>query len=350
MLDDLKKIHERDAQDALGIAEKEWQQLGHEFTIAPALSVRSIANVVYAGMGGSALAPLIVHTWPKLGKPFEIVRDYDIPAYVGPDTLFIACSYSGNTEETVEALTQAEAAGAQIVVIAGGGKLAEIAKTKNFPLTLLPKVEQPRFAVFYNFKALVTIFTQVGLLTRNMSELTDLADILQTAAAQWVPTVPTKDNLAKQIALECIGKSVVIYSGPKFYAAAYKWKIGFNESAKQIAWCNQFPEFNHNEFLGWSKQPEHKPYTVIDLRSSFEHERIQKRFIVTERLLSGMRPSPLVVEAVGETPLAQLLWTITLGDFVSVYTGILNGVNPSPVELVEKFKKVLSEEVSHENG
>ncbi len=103
------------------------------------------------------------------------------------------------------------------------------------------------------------------------------------------------------------------------------------------------PEFNHNEFLGWTKQPVNKPYAVVELRSNLEHKRTQKRFVVTERLLSGMRPAPIVVEAAGETGLEQLLWASVLGDFVTIYTALLNGVNPTPVDLVEKFKKQMEE-------
>jgi glucose/mannose-6-phosphate isomerase len=139
-----------------------------------------------------------------------------------------------------------------------------------------------------------------------------------------------------------IGKSVVVYGGPKLWPAAYKWKISFNENSKQVAWAGAIPEFNHNEFIGWSKQPHDKPYAVVDLRSHLEHERVQKRFEVTERLLSGLRPAPHVVQAQGATLLEQLLWTVAFGDFVSLYTGILNGLNPAPVELVEKFKKELN--------
>src|SRR5688572_2483361 len=114
MLDDLKYIHERDAQDALGIAEKQWQQLMHEFTLQ--LNPGLVKNIVLAGMGGSALAALMSNTWPDYSVPFEVCRDYEIPAYVGPETLFIASSYSGNTEETISALEQAVAKNAQIVI------------------------------------------------------------------------------------------------------------------------------------------------------------------------------------------------------------------------------------------
>lgn len=343
MLDDLKYIHERDAQDALGIAEKQSQQLLQQFELRGAADIQDVRNVVYAGMGGSALAALLVHTWPKLQIPFEVVREYDLPAYVNEHTLVIAASYSGNTEETLEALQHAETAGAQIAVIAGGGKLQEAAEAKDYLLGILPKAAQPRYAVLANYKLLLTILERVGVLdTAMLGELESAAPFLHQAVQTWLPTVPAASNPAKQLALEAIGKSVVVYGGPKLFPAAYKWKISFNENAKQVAWAGQYPEFNHNEFIGWSKQPVDKPYLVIDLRSSFEHPRVQKRFEVSERLLSGMRPSPEIIEAQGSTVLEQLLWTIALGDFVSLYTGLANGLNPAPVELVEKFKKELN--------
>lgn len=341
MLDDLQKIHERDPQDALGIAEKQWQQLEYTFEVdEPRLDV---TNVVYAGMGGSALAALISRNWPGYAIPFEVVRDYDIPAYVSDKTFFIAASYSGNTEETISALAEAEAKGARIAVIASGGKLQEIAHEKGYPFTLLPGGLQPRHAVLYNLKALVTLLEKAGLVAVDTaeSELHRTAAYVRDSLQAWLPSVPAKDNLAKQIALECMGKSVVIYAGPKLAPAAYKWKISFNENAKHIAWWNQYSEFNHNEFLGWSEQPEQKPYTVIDLRSSLEHPQIQKRFEISARLLSGKRPEPIVVQASGDTLLEQMLSVIALGDFVTLYTAILSNVNPTPVELIEKLKKEL---------
>lgn len=338
MLDDLRYIHERDAQDALGTAAKQYQQLQYEFII------ESIdfepANIVYAGMGGSALAAQLSTTWPGYQVPFEIVRSYDIPRHVSSQTLFIAASYSGNTEETLSALQQAEEAGAHIVIIAGGGKLVEIAKQKAYPLALLPPAGQPRYAVFYNLKALISVLKAAHVVDAAEvdKQLELAAESLRQASEDWLPTVATKDNPAKQLAQELMGKSVVIYSGPKLAPAAYKWKISVNENAKQIAWVNQYPEFNHNEFIGWSKQPVDKPYAVIDLRSSYEHERVQKRFVISEQLLSGMRPTPFVIAIEGDTLLEQLLWTVAFGDFVTMYLALLNGIDPAPVELVERLK------------
>lgn len=342
MLDDLKIIHERDVQDALGVNEKQWQQLltQYDVTIEP----HEYQNIVMAGMGGSALSGQIALVWPSLPLPFEIVRGYDIPQHVGANTLFIASSYSGNTEETLEALRQAEAKGAVIAVMASGGKLGAIAAEKGYPYFQLPEISQPRYAALASLRALLSLFVAARVLDDSvLSELSGVAPWLQEQIQAWIPTVATDKNLAKQLAHEIIGKSVVMYGGPKTYPAAYKWKISFNENAKHVAWVNQYPEFNHNEFIGWTEQPTEKPYTVIDLRSPLEHERVQKRFEVSERLLSGRRPAPQVIVPAGDTLLQQLLWLIALGDFTSLYTAILNGINPTPVDLIESFKKSLND-------
>lgn len=345
MLDDLKLIHERDAQDALGVVAKQWQQLEQVVEPTVSLTAHGVENIVYAGMGGSALAAVMAGVWPNLKVPFVLVRGYSLPAFVNEQTLVICSSYSGNTEETLSSLEAAKAAGAQIVVIAGGGKLAEAAKANQWPLFLLPPSTQPRYNVLSNFKALLTILQSVGVLkdAAVLQELPAATAFLKESIAAWLPTVPTATNSAKKLAQELMGQSIVVYSGPQLYPAAYKWKISFNENAKQVAWVNQLPEFNHNEFIGWSKQPVNKPYAVIDLRSKLEHPRVQKRFEVSAKLLSGLRPQPHVVEAKGQNILQQLLWTSAMGDFVSIYLALLNGLNPAPVDLVEKFKKALDD-------
>lgn len=341
VLDDLKMIHQKDSQDALGTVAKQWTQLKHEFNV-PKIEIVNCKNVVFAGMGGSALAAGIFASWPKVNLPFEIVRNYDLPGYVDGATLFIASSYSGNTEETLSALGQAEIKGCQIVVIAAGGELEKIAESKNYPFFKIPGGLQPRMAVFYNFAALVKLFTLSGLVGQEkLTELHKTADWLGKQSENLLSDVPAAKNRAKQLAQELMGSSVVIYSGPKLYPAAYKWKININENAKSIAWCNQYPEFNHNEFLGWTSHPVDKPYKIVELRSNLEHAQVQKRFAISEKLLSGKRPHPEIINAEGGSELEQLLWSIQLGDFVSVYLALLNGLNPTPVELIERLKSEL---------
>jgi len=343
VLDDLKYIHQKDLSDALGIAEKQWQQLEYKFEL-PNLSF-PIENIVYAGMGGSALSAMISQSWPGYNLPFEVVRNYNLPVYVSNKTLCIITSYSGNTEETLACLEQAKAKSAHIIIIASGGKLEVLAKENDYPMALIPKVEQPRFAALYILKAVTTILEKAGLVVVKDAEqnLHQTGQFLHESIKSWLPTVPTDNNQAKQIAQELMGKSIVVYGGPLLFPAAYKWKISFNENAKQIAWCNQLPEFSHNEMLGWTEQPVQKPYAVIDLRSNLENERIQKRFEVTERLLSGKRPAPIVVQTKGNSLLEQILWSVALGDFVSLYLALLNGLDPTPVDLIEKFKNSLAE-------
>jgi glucose/mannose-6-phosphate isomerase len=341
MLDDLKYIHQKDAQDALGIAERQAAQLSYHYD-KPQIE-GPIDNVVYAGMGGSSLAALLSRSWPGYKVPFEVSRQYHAPAYLSNKSLFIAASYSGNTEETLSAVAEAEAKNAKIVIIAGGGKLEEIANTKGYPFLKLPKAEQPRYAVFYNLIALLAILEAANLINESdvLTQLADAEKFLTETVKAWLPIVPTAQNPAKKLAMELAGKSPVVYGGPLMGPVAYKWKISFNENAKNVAWWGELPEFNHNEFIGWSSHPVDKPYGIIDLRSNLEHERVQKRFEVSERLLSGMRPAPYVVNVEGKTLLEQLVWAVAFGDFVTIYVALLNGVNPAPVDLVEKFKKEL---------
>lgn len=342
MIDDLRYIHEKDTADALGIAGKQWQQLEYVFEL-PQLQFTP-ENIVYAGMGGSALAARLSVTWPGYSVPFEIVSQYHIPAYVSDKTLFIASSYSGNTEEEISCLNEAAEKGAYIIVIASGGKLKDLAAERGHVFVELPTAAQPRYAVLYSFKALVTILERLGLVKENDAEkqVHEAAGFLKETATTWAPDVMTADNPAKQLAKDIAGTNIVVYGGPLMEPAAYKWKISFNENAKNIAWYGVYPEFNHNEFIGWSGWPHDKPYSVIDLRSSLEDSQILKRFEVSARLLSGRRPAPKVVEVKGDTLLEQLLWTVAYGDFVSIYLALLNGVDPAPVDLVERFKKEIA--------
>ncbi len=340
ILDNENVLVQRDPQNALGVATKQSEYFSATFD-AKFTADGEVKNIVWAGMGGSALPMVVAQSWPQTTIPFEIVRNYDIPPYVNQSTLFIASSYSGNTEETLAALSQAEEAGAQIVIVAAGGKLAGIAQEKNYPLFSVPAGIQPRMATFYFVAAFVSIVRDLHITHFDVDELISIGEWLEAKIQAWVGTVPTDQNYAKQLALQLMGKTPIMYAGPKLFPAANKWKICFNENAKNTAWANQYPEFNHNEFIGWSSHPVEKPFAVVEIRSNLEHERVQKRFEVTERLLSGMRPAPIVVVPEGETLLQQLAWGFALGDFVSIYLGILNGVNPTPVELVEKLKKEL---------
>lgn len=342
ILDNPAVVTQRDPQDALGFAAKQPEQLRHHFGLTGHDFGSAIDNVVFAGMGGSSLVAEFVGTFPSLKVPYTVTKGYTLPAFVGERTLVIVASYSGNTEETLSALQEAEEKNAKIAIIAHGGKLIEAARAKSHVIAELPECPQPRTSVFYAYRALCELFVAAKLIDESViAELESVVEPLEKAVEGWVVSVSSGENHAKQIAGQMVGKTPIIYAGPLMYAAAYKWKISVNENAKNTAWSNQLPEFNHNEFIGWSSHPVEKPFAVVDLLSSFEHPRVLRRFEVADRLLSGMRPKAISIEAVGASPLEHLLYLVLLGDFATTYLAILNGVNPTPVELVEKFKREL---------
>ena len=346
MLDDLNVLKQRDPQNALGVATTQWEQVTFESKINNGdHDGREITKVVVAGMGGSALAALIAKAWleERLFIPFEVVREYELPTYVDRSTLVIASSYSGNTEETLACLELAKVQGAQVCVLAAGGKLIKAAQDDDIAHIQIPGGLQPRMAVLFNMRALGSLLVHFGIISLDMlHEITDTATWLHKQSAQWVAESTTDQNQAKQLALLAVGKTPVFYGGRLTGPVAYKWKISWNENAKNVAFWNVYPETNHNEFIGWSSHPVDKPFAVFDLKSAFENPRILKRFEITDRLLSGKRPKAVSVELKGDSVLAQLLWGCILADFVSIYVAILNGVDPTPVDLVEALKKELT--------
>jgi len=343
-LDNENILAQRDPEGALKVAAKQFAQASFDAEVMNKENDgRTITSIVVTGMGGSALAALIAKVWLKndIKVPFEVIRNYDLPAYVGQNTLVIASSYSGNTEETVSALEQAQARGSQIGVISDGGELTVIADGAKIAHVMLPGGLQPRMAVIYNLRALAALFENFGVVSNKSVEIADLSQWLGEQTAAWAPAIPTEHNYAKQLATQAVGKTPVFYGGALTAPAAYKWKISFNENAKNVAFWNEYPEFNHNEMLGWTSHPVEKPFAVFDLISPFEHPQILKRFEISDRLLSGMRPKATVVNLVGDSLIAQLLWASILADYVSIYVAVLNNVDPTPVVLIEKFKKEL---------
>ncbi len=344
MLDDANVLKQRDPHDFLGFLASQPAQLSHSFGLGQQhFGDRPIYNVVFAGMGGSSLAAELALTWPQLKEPFIICRDYNLPSFVDADTLVVASSYSGNTAEAISALQQAKQKGAQLAVIAHDGKLSEMAQELGCVHAVVPECPVPRSGMLYDFRALIEILVAARLAPEeSLAELEALVAPLQSAVSTWVADIPTAQNQPKQLALNMAGKIPIIYAGPRMYPAAYRWKIGINENAKTTSWCNQYPEVDHNEFMGWTSHPIDKPFAVVDLLSSYEDPHILQRFPLTDRMLSGMRPHATTIDAQGASLLEHLLYTVLLGDFTSTYLGIVNGVNPAQVDLAEKFKLELA--------
>jgi len=344
ILDDQNVVSQKDPSNALGVAAHQHEQLTFEAVVwNKEHDHREITNIIVTGMGGSALAALLAKVWLKndLHIPFEVVRNYELPSYISRNTLVIASSYSGNTEETRAALEQAEKAGAQLAVISSGGALIDTACEFRIAHVAVPAGLQPRMAVFYNLRALAALLENFDVVHGKLDELSDISEWLGTQAIAWNQGTPAVHNYAKQLAEHATGKTAIMYGGPLTAPVAYKWKISWNENAKNTSFWNEYPEFNHNEFMGWTSHPIEKPFAVFDIQSGFEDEHIHKRFHLSDTLLSGKRPKAKTVELQGESLLAQLLWGSLLADYVSIYLAILNGIDPTPVDLIEKLKKEL---------
>ena len=329
MLDDKNLLAQRDPGSTRTSAVAVTMQTDFAAEVESPASPGEVANVVLAGMGGSALAADMVKvlTADQVTVPLEVTKGYQLPNFVNEKTLVIAISHSGNTEETISCYQQARQRGCQLAVMATGGKLFAAAEADNLPRVRVPSGGQPRMSTIYHLRGLLKLLSQFEVIDDSLYHAVAASGVwLKDQLSQWAEEVPTADN----------------YAGELTWPLAYKWKISFNESAKNVAFWNQYPEFSHNEFIGWSSHPVDKPYKVVDFRSSLERSRIRERMELTDRLLSGMRPKAEVVELQGETLLEQLLWGLALGEIVSIYAGILNGVNPEPVALVEQLKKELS--------
>lgn len=346
-LDNLEQISKADSEGALKVIGDAASQLTFDAAInQPAAGKHDISNIVLSGMGGSCLAGLIAANWldrdHDLAVPFLVSRDYQLPTFVDKHTLAIIVSVSGNTEETLSSLKDAIQKKAQVVVITTGGKLLEAAQTNNLPYVQIKKISQPRYGIEMHLRAIANILHEYGLVSEApYEELHRAARPLDDFVASLAANIPTDRNQAKQLALACAGKTPLVYSSRQFSPLAYKWKTSFNENAKNTIWVNEFPEFNHNEFIGWTSHPIEKPFEVINLRSNLDTARINQRFDLSERLLSGHRPAARNIILSGSNYIEQVLLGAALGDFASIYLGLLNGVDPTPVGLVEKFKKEL---------
>jgi glucose/mannose-6-phosphate isomerase len=271
-------------------------------------------------MGGSALSGEFIKSWlgDRLEIPLIVTRGYDLPNFVGKDTLVIASSYSGNTEETISCLNQAIERKAKILCLSTGGMIEEIAVDSKLAYIKLPSGIQPRLATLYGVKALCDAIEAIGWLDGLVAELSATAKWVEPHLSSWIASTPTETNPAKQLANAFFGHPLVIYGGPTLSLISMKWKISSNENAKNLAFYNYLPEFNHNEFLGWG-HPAKTSLRVVQLQSSLDSSQVKKRFEVSNRLLSGSMPDPIVIHAKGESKLDQMVWAIILGDFAMSY-------------------------------
>jgi glucose/mannose-6-phosphate isomerase len=306
----------------------------------------SIDKVVILGMGGSAIGGSLLRNFvSRLTKPIVFVtRDYDLPAFVDNRTLVIASSYSGNTEETLSAFSQALEGKCKKLAMTTGGKLKALAQNAKVPVFVIDHTYQPRAALGYSFIPLIAFLQKLGLLKDKTAEVEAMTQDLEKLLGELKETVPTSSNPAKQLATKLQGKIAVIYGAGILSAVARRWKTQVNENSKAWAFHETFPELNHNAVVGYQFPAElaSKLYVVL-LRCPSLHPRTLIRYQVTSELLEQNSISHQLIDSQGESELSQMMSLIYLGDWVSYYLAILYQTDPTPVKVIDYLKKRLSE-------
>ncbi|MFP4588946.1 MAG: bifunctional phosphoglucose/phosphomannose isomerase [Candidatus Acetothermia bacterium] len=303
----------------------------------------SFRRLVVTGMGGSAIIGDLLAR--LLGIEVVVNRGYYLPSRISPERdLLIAVSYSGNTEETLSALEDGLRRGLPVLGLSTGGQMEEFCSRRNVPLIKIPSGGQPRASTGYMLFPLIELSSRGGLIAD--FDFPGFCDRLEELEQNWRRSSPSSGNLAKGLAQELKGRIPLIYgtagnTGP----VAYRWKTQFNENSKQPAFYNTFPELNHNEAVGFElveKLP-FQPYVLL-LKNGLEYERNALRLRIMGKIFEERGIEHQVVEAPSGDTFARILGQLYLGDFVSTYLGLLNGEDPSPVALIERFKRLLAEE------
>ncbi len=300
------------------------------------------AVVVAAGVGGSGIGGDVLRVLlaPVAAVPVVSVKDDRLPAFVGPQTLVCACSYSGDTAETLAMFEAARAAGATVVAITSGGALAERARAAQVPLVTVPAAMPPRAALPYTLAATLRVMSAAGLAGPDEEGVREAAGLLEDLAGRWGPVVPAAHNPAKQLALRIGATMPVIYAASSLTApVAARWKTQCNENAKRLAAWDVFPELTHNEIVGWAGDaPAAGGRFVVLLRDPDDGPGAQGQIAATREFAFARARGVEEVWTHGIGRLARLLSLIQLGDYVSVYLALLTGVDPAPVDVITAVK------------
>jgi len=304
-------------------------------------------QIVFCGMGGSALPGTIFKMLPRTLKHFlvhpltvKIHRDYGLPANISSRSLIFVISHSGNTEEAISAYAQAQENNLPVVVITANGKLAELCKKNNAHLVKIPKTNiQPRQAIGYQLGAIIKLLSNSKII-KNLDK-----QILETANKLSPEDL---EKQGKELAKKIKGKIPIIYASSKYKALAYIWKISFNENSKSPAFCNYFPELNHNEMEGMAHEKEctyrKQPiFHLLILRdTNNDHRQILKRMKATKELLKqGSGFNTQFIDLKEKDLLTKIFSNYILSQWTSYYLALEYKVDPSPVNMIEGFKKKL---------
>ncbi|HMG45045.1 MAG TPA: bifunctional phosphoglucose/phosphomannose isomerase [Acidimicrobiales bacterium] len=306
----------------------------------------AIDNVVVLGMGGSGIAGDVLTAvgGPFVPVPIVVAKGYAPPSFVGPETLCFAVSFSGDTEETVEAASAAAAAGARMVVIARGGVLGDLAPRWGAVRVPLPDgIPMPRAALGALAVPPLLVMEAVGLFPGASAWVE--AAVAQVSARRDQLVAAGADSRARSLA-RTIGRTIplVVGAGPLGAVAARRWKTQVNENAKAPAFASEIPELCHNEIAGWGQHGDmtRQVFTLIELRHDEEHPQEARRFELTRDIMAEVVHEVVEVRAEGEGPLAQLFDLILMGDFVSLHLAAQENLDPGPIPVLDDLKRALS--------
>lgn len=351
-LDDVMALEQNDPGGMLSAIESfskhcaDALRLGRDLTDVP--STDGLKRISYVGMGGSAIGGDILRSLLEdaVGMPFDVHRSYRLPCMLGPDTLAIFASYSGNTEETLSAFDDAVYLGCNIMAITTGGALLERVRTRRLPAIVVPGGLQPRAALGYLCLPAAAVLEKMGLLQGFIKVAYETADFLTGKRDDWGRLTPTGRNFAKKLALRLRGRIPVIYGTEGILSvAAYRWKCQFNENSKAPAFCHTLPEMNHNEIVGWHAMDDFSSRVeAIFLVEEEDDSRVAKRVDVTADILQDKVGGVTVIHVGGRTRTDRLFSAIHLGDYVSAYLALLGGVDPTPVESIALLKERMAQE------
>ncbi len=304
---------------------------------------QGLAPVFVCGMGGSAIGGdlAVGALGDRLTRPLHTVRGYELPSWATPDSVVLCASYSGNTEETLACFEAAGALGAARAVVTSGGKLGEVARAEGAPVIPLPGIFLPRAAVAYMLVAAIEVAVFAGAAPPVSPEIDAASSGLRSLVEQWGPQAGA-DNLAKQVAEQVDGSSLSIYGAGSTAPVAARWKTQINENAKLPAASGDLPEADHNEILGWEGAEQLGRHSAVLLEDADQHPRVRERIELTAGLIEPHAAATLRVESRGSNRIERLLSLVLLGDLVSIYLAVLRGVDPSPMDAIDKLKTALA--------
>jgi glucose/mannose-6-phosphate isomerase len=300
---------------------------------------REVTDAHMCGIGGSAMGADIMNdlmlAYGK--KPMVVVRDITLPATAGRKSLVIITSYSGNTQEALDCFEDAISKGCEIVTIASGGRLPELAREQGAAALLVPKGVQPRAALGHllGHQAAALQAYGFGPLAERLCHASKAS---HQSLQKFSPTSPTAHNPAKKTAEALFGKIPIIYAPHTIRSAAVRWQNQINENAKMIAFAGEIPEMNHNQMVGWLSGKAPANCRPVFLLPSGLGPTVDKMTKVTVQMFNERDLSPIVIPLQGATMEENLLSALMMGDAVSLYLAILNGVDPEPVTVIREFK------------